>query len=204
MKHRKLWFSFAIFFLMFANCKNAMLKQMGVKDPQLETTNSIKTFLKEKRLGNYKLYFFKDLTSFKNFSNKYKLEVPEAYFFNKKGVLVPYKKTAKECNAYVDGFIQDLKEFDTKPVDSLITVEKLSALMIDEKGKLLTKPQDSIMVILSFVKYLGKVNDEHTFHWIDLLEKIKKEQKLPISIVLLDADFMSSWDIKPEDLPKIY
>jgi len=188
------------------SCSYFLLKKMKVTNPKLETVSSIKEYLIKKNIQERKLFFFKDLNSMTTFSNEYKLDIPEAYFFNKEGLLVPYKKTSQECNAHVSDFINDLSNFKTFPIDSSFSLKKINKLIVDEKNKstLLDKTNGNITIILSFAKYLGKINDEHTFNWINLIKKVKKEKNINVDIILLNGDFMTFWNIKEEELPKIY
>ncbi len=194
---------FVLLLVSIISCQRAMYIYYGIKNPKIENISSIKHYLHKKvKTDNYKLLFFKNIEAMTSLSTDKKLSVPDAYFFNKKGEFVTYKKSPKECNAYVDSFIKDLKQMDNIKGNDSINLYKLQNFLVDENKKPISFSKNKRVLIMTFAKYLGKVNDKHTFDWFESINKLKSKN-FEIEVYMLDSDFMDFWDIKKEDLPKI-
>ncbi len=184
------------------SCHRIVLYYNGVKNPKIETVDSIKKYIKKKNISKYDLIFFKDINEVSEFKKKFnELRVPDAYFFNQQGTYVSYKKSAQECNAYVDNFITDLKNINTISSNSNINLQSLDKFFVNDDNDNIKFEKGKTIVILSFSKFLGKVNDKHSFDWIESLEKI---DDVELKIYLLSSDFMNFWNISKDDLPRIY
>jgi len=191
-----------LLFTLTISCNRVALIYYGVKNPKIETIDSIKKYLEKQNISNYELVFFKNINELNNFKKEFnELKVPDAYFFNQKGTYVSYKKNAQECNAHVDDFIIDLKSIGTGHSNSNINLHSLNNFFVNGNNDELTMEKGKIIVILSFAKFLGKVNNEHSFEWIKSLRKVNDD--IDLKIYLLSSDFMDFWDISTDDLPKI-
>ena len=187
-----------LLFIFFAltSCKYLYLKKMGVTKPKIETVQTIEKYLKKQNINSENLMFAKNSESFDSL-RKLHITIQDAYFFNKKGYFVPYKKDANECRGQLEPFIADLKNFDKKPIDTTLTISKLNNLIVDKNNNPLPLNQfnNKIITVLPFAKYAGRINDKYTFDWIDVIDKVKKENKLPIVVILLDLDILKSWNV---------
>lgn len=185
------------------SCKNVMQLYYGVKKPKVESVNSIRKYINKNNKSsiNYELIFFESINSLQNFGDNFgKSFIPDAFFFNTKGEYVKYEKNATECNAYVDDFILDLQNIDLQDSNSRITLSLIRELLVTESNTKIVFPKETIIIILSFAKYIGKVNHSHSFTWINTLNKVNNEGGLNLKIYMLDADLMNFWGIKNKDL----
>jgi len=195
-------FLIILLFTLNISCNRIALIYYGVKNPKIESINSIRKYIEKQNISNYELIFFKNINELNNFKKEFnQLKVPDAYFFNQKGTYVSYKKNAQECNAHVDDFIIDLKNISTKHSNSKINIHSLNKYFVNTNNDKITLKKGKIIVILSFAKFLGKVNNEHSFEWIKSLKKVNGD--IDLKIYLLSSDFMNFWNISTDDLPKI-
>jgi len=191
-----------LLFTLNISCNRITLIYYGVKNPKIETIESVKKYIKKQNISNYELIFFKNIDELNNFKKEFnELKVPDAYFFNQNGNYVPYKKNAKECNAHVDDFIIDLKNINNDNSNMNINLQSLNHFFVDDDNNNPKIVKGKTIVILSFAKFLGKVNKEHSFEWVKSLEEASKN--IDLKVYLLNSDFMNFWDVTNDDLPKI-
>ncbi len=192
---------FIISSLLLVSCKAYLLKKYNISDPKIESIGSVKKFLTEKEINNVNLLFFKDLESYTSFGEAYSFGYPDAYFFNKQGNMVDYKKSPEECNANIDVFITDLelninnnevyqvnKQFSIRDFNNYLisSTKEINPIKIDD-----TK---TITVIISFATFIGKLNDEKAFDWVRLLENKN------VNYYLISCDLMDYWGIDMDDV----
>lgn len=182
------------------SCKPLAKMVFHVKDPAFETLETQKHFLQKNDVSVSDFFYLKDFNSYAAASKNKYLSIPDAFFFNNEGNLVRYKKSSSDCNAKVDSFITDLREFSNAPSDSLINVNKLLPLFKSE-SKIDIKKTD-ITVFLTWAVFAGDVNKDKTFEWIKLLEKAK-EQGISVSFYLVNCDLQDSWNLTEDQKTKI-
>ncbi len=186
--------------LLIVSCKPLAKMVFHVKNPDFETLETQRRFLQNNDVPVSEFFYLKDFNSFASASKNKYLSIPDAFFFNKEGNLVRYKKSSSDCNAKVDDFITDLKEFSNAPSDSLINVNKLLPLF-ESEAKIDLKKTD-VTVFLTWAVFAGDVNKDKTFEWIKLLKKAQ-EQGISVSYYLVNCDFQDSWGLTQEQRKKI-
>ena len=186
--------------LLMVSCKPLAKIIFHVKSPDFETIDKQRKFLKKNKVFVSDFFYFKDFNSFTSASKNRYLSIPDAFFFNKEGNLVRYKKSSSDCNAKVGDFINDLKEFSNAPSDSSININKLLPLF-ESESKIEIKKTD-VTVFLTWAVFAGKVNKNKTFEWIKLLEKAKSNG-INISFYLINCDLQDSWNLTNEQKNKI-
>ncbi len=175
-----------------AACTSVAKKMYSVKNPKFESHQSQLKFLKENSVEYTKTFHYKNFQSYIEASQKIKIGIPDAFFFNNKGEFVSYKKSPKDCNANVFGFIKDIKNFkNLQSSDSIHLDEIVSLTTIDSSA--LSK-QSEITVILTWAVFAGKVNDEKTFKWIELLKQAQKDN-VDLTYYLVNCDLQDSWNL---------
>ena len=184
--------------LSMASCKPIVKTIYGVKKPALETDASIKAYLKQHEIDSSRVITFPSLLSFAAASQQQYLSIPDAMFFNKDGFLVPYKPTAQSCNADVSKFIDDLRNFKSKPVDSRVTLPIFQG-MLQQKQE---QTPAEITVYITWSKFSGRLNKTKAFEWVKALEKARREG-LQVSYYLLNCDFQKRWNLSEEQIKRL-
>jgi hypothetical protein len=181
-----------------SGCQSAMKTAYGIKKPRLETEKSIKKYLIKHKIDTTNVYVFKNIQSFGKAAQKDLLSFPEAIFFNDKGNLVRYKKEAVDCNAKVGDFLSDLGDFSKMPQDSTTTMNELFELLA---GKPIEEKVD-VNVVITWTKYVGRLNKIKAFEWIGLIESAKAKG-INVKYYLLNCDYQKSWNLSPEAIDKL-
>lgn len=181
------------------NCKTALKTAYGIKKPKLETEESVKQYLAKNEIDTSKVFVYKDILSFAKASEMNMMSFPEALFFNKDGYLVRYKKETEECNARVDEFLSDLKQFSKMPEDRSITTDKFFAMLAGDKPP---KTDADITVVITWAVYVGRLNKEKAFEWVRLLE-VAKTKGIKVNYILLNCDYQKSWNMPQQLIEKL-
>ncbi len=186
-----------IFLVLLVSCKSTLKTIKGIKDPKIETYSATKKYLYKKDMDTARVVYFKDFNSFALASKKKLLQVPNALFFDKNGNFVDYRKTTSDCNAKVDGFIQDLNSFAHAKKDSTKTITDLKVLLVGSNKNLLMEKKADITVFITWAKFAGALNKEKAFDWVKLLEAAK-QKGINVNYYLLNCDFQESWNLTKE------
>ena len=187
----------AVYFFM-CGCQSAAKVAYRVKAPRLESDASVRSYLSKNKIQASEIYYFKDILAFAQASKMKLLSFPDAIFFNENGQMVTYKKSAEDCNAGVDDFIKDLKNISNTPDPEAVTLSDLSNLLSTN----LPSNSNRITVVLTFTIYSGRVNDEHAFAWIELLDQAKKNN-VAVDYYLLNCDYQKSWNLNQKLIDKL-
>lgn len=189
-----------LFTILVISCKSLTKIYLGVKNPSFKTHKELNDFLIKKDLNQSSIYYIKSWENYKNLLKEKYSSLPEAYFFNREGDFVNYKKTSKECNANVGEFIKNLTEFSklksVKTKNIKIFEENINNSK-DEKFK-----RHDINVIITWATFLGKVNKKKAFEWINLIEEAKKKG-VNINYYLVNYDLQESWKINKKEKKEI-
>ncbi|CAM3673435.1 hypothetical protein FSS13T_26410 [Flavobacterium saliperosum S13] len=183
--------------LLFVSCKTVLLKVKGVKDPKIENYSSAKKYLHKNDMDTTRVVYFKDFYSLAQASKKKYLQIPDTYFFDRNGNFVDYRKSATDCNAKVDGFIQDLNAFSEAKKDSTKNLTELKSFLVGSDKKLLSEKPGEITVFITWARYAGALNKEKAFDWVKLLEQAK-QKGISVNYYLLNCDFQESWNLTKE------
>lgn len=183
---------------LFFSCKSTLKTIKGIKDPKIETYSATKKYLYKKDMDTARVVYFKDFNSFAQASKKRLLQVPNALFFDKDGNFVDYRKSATDCNAKVDDFIQDLNTFNEAKKDATKTIADLKQLVVGANKNLLSEKPGEITVFITWAKFAGTLNKEKAFDWVKLLEAAK-QKGLNVNYYLLNCDFQENWNLTKEE-----
>jgi hypothetical protein len=198
---------FCVISTMCLSCKQILLKQYGVTQPRLENYASLNAFLEKNGVVGMSIYALKDTATLNDQYRKKLVGMPEAYFYNKEGNFVPYKETAKSCNAGVSLFLDSIGGFNKLPFDATKNIRALLPNIVElDKGNTVktvsTLPKSDIYVVMNWAKYIGKVNKAKTWDWLDIINKNREKNPLKITVILLSFDYQESWGITKKDIPK--
>lgn len=186
------------------SCNSIAKAVYKIKKPTFQTIESQMRFLERHNVTNKDFFYYKDINSFVEASKTDFLSVPDAFFFNQLGEFVPYQKTASDCNANVDNFINDLNKFnDLNSTDSIKINDILKLL---KSNSSLKYEESEITVFLTWAVFAGKVNEQKTFEWIQLIENAKTNG-VNISYYLINSDLQDEWsltDSQKKEIEKLF
>lgn len=199
--------AFSLITVLNTSCKRLILMQYGVKQPQIESNSSITEFLIKKDMNVKDVLCFKDSAAMSRKVLDERLSIPEVYFYNKNGHFVTYKAAAVSCTASASPFLDNLADnFNTLPFDTsrhiskefsyLYRLNNQNAVNFDDFEK------SDVYVVMYFVKYIGKLNKESIWDWLNHIKLIESKTKFKITPILVSGDYMDFWGISKESLPK--
>lgn len=194
---KKVLLIFATVVLLFS-CKSVLKTIKGIRNPKLETHTSLQKYLIKNDLDTTRLVYFKDINSFVLASKKKYVQIPNAYFFDKNGNFVDYRKSVTDCNAKVDGFIQDLNAFSEAKKDPTKTLTELEGFLTSSNKNLISEKDAHVTVFITWARYAGALNKEKAFDWVKLLEEAK-QKGISVNYYLLNCDFQESWNLTKEE-----
>ena len=200
--------AFSLIVVVNTSCKRLILMQYGVKQPQIESNSSITEFLIKKDMNVKDVLCFRDSTAITRKALDEGFSMPEVYFYNKNGHSVAYKAAAVSCNASASPFLDNLAEnFNTLPFDTSRHISKEFSRLYRLKSQSIVNFDDfeksDVYVIMYFAKYIGKLNKESIWDWLNHIKLIESKTKFKITPILVTCDYMDFWGVRKERLPKI-
>lgn len=188
-----------LLFTLLVNCKTLTKICYGVKNPNFKKNVELYNFLKKNNINLKSIYFFKDFDNMiKGYELKYST-IPDAYFFNQNGNLIPYKSNTEQCNAKVDDFITDLKNIKNNKSENK-NINDFIPLLSNDKNEVIVL--NEITVLITWASYLGKVNKQKAFEWIKLLEQAK-DKGIKVNYYLVNYDLQECWELKSDEKKEI-
>jgi len=183
-----------------------MLKQYKIHQPRIQTSSTINEFLIHKKFSNNLSFGCKDSSN----HTKFLKEIggfPEAFFYDSKGNYIPYKEEANSCNGGVWPFIDSLINYQKKPESmphlALENTLKNKINLSDMKEYSMNDlPNSDFFVVFVYAEYIGKMNDEKTFDWLQHIDKVNQQGKIKITPILISVDYFDFWGITKKDIPK--
>lgn len=166
--------------------------KLHVKNPKFKNMSELYFFTKKHDVNLNSIYCFESWDKMTTAFNLKYSSIPNAYFFNKKGNFVNYKKTTNDCNAKVDDFIENLEIFSTNKSDSLRNINQVLTLIKNDKNDKIK--QGDITILITWASFLGDVNKDKAFEWIKLLERAK-DKGIKVEYYLINYDLQKSWNL---------
>ncbi len=192
---KKLFF-ISLLSILIASCKTITKIYLGVKNPSFKTHKQLNDFLVKKDLNQSSIYYIKSWKNYEKLLNEKYSSFPEAYFFNKDGDFVNYKKDSRECNANVGEFIKNLTEFSNFKTVKTKNIKIFEDNICNNKNEKF-KASD-INVIITWATFVGKVNKNKAFEWIELIEEAKRKG-ININYYLVNYDLQESWKLSDNE-----
>jgi hypothetical protein len=188
--------------LLICSCTKLIMYHYGIRNPKIESSKSILSYLAVNNLDTSNVYALKD-TSQLNLFFKTNIGVPEIRFYDHNGYLMLYRDE-KKCNGQNDSLISFLKPENVIKVDSsnnlfeyIKNLNTLSGVTVPRKdfyGK-------DFYLIMYWAKYLGKTNSVKMKDWENTL---MDKKSLKIKTIKVTVDYMDFWSIDKKDMIKIY
>ncbi len=177
----------------FVSCESVIKFAYGVKSPKVETSESIKRYLLKHKIDTTNVLYFNSVQSLAAASQKSYVIFPDVFFYNKAGKRVLYPKTASHCNASVDEFLSDLKNFHLLE-ETETDITELTSYLTPGVHELA-----DINIFITWTTYSGRLNKTKAFDWVRLIEMAKSEG-LSINYYMVSADIMQDWKEEIEQL----
>lgn len=178
------------------SCKTVMMKYYGASDPKLETNTTIEKYLHKKKIDESDLFKVKSFKSFLAFSTN--VMTPNGFFYNKNGYFIDYNQTPKMCNADVGKFILDLKNINQEESKTKNLKEVIQYLCDKNGNDLKFEEGYDVYVLITWAKFVGKLNKEKSFEWLDIIKKTDFDG-LKVKYYLVNVDIQENWTDLPED-----
>jgi hypothetical protein len=179
----------------------AIIKE-GIKQPQIETHQSLVKFLKANQIDTTNMLCFKDTTALKQFY-KEKWGIPNARFFNKNGQFVDYRESPEDCNGMVSEFIKKIDSFNKLPTVGAKRIEDYTGDAVwtrDHKAFVPNLQGYDGYILIYWAKFLGKVNKKKVFEW-QTLSRAAEREGVKIKIMTISADYQEFWGVSKKDVP---
>lgn len=187
------------------SCKRALLAVYGIKLPAIETYETLHTYLEGLGMGQETIYVLKD-TNELNFFITHHVSMPEAFFFNGKGDFVQYKETPQSCNAGVANFTKQMAQLDSMQTDSTYNLsfftDRMRRLQQSGMSPVGVEPQQNAYVVMLWARYLGKLNKDKIFDWVQHIHEAQKEG-VKVQYFLVSYDYVTDWGVTEDDLPEV-
>jgi hypothetical protein len=185
-----------IFAMFFSGCKQIILWKYGVRDPRIETRESLLKYIQKQGQDPENIYLFRDTLAYNSFfkDTVFKKAFFSAIVFDKKGSIVDYKDP-KSCQWAAVGYIEKLKRDTLYALDTthnIFTVLPSIVPLNDRHPVSINQPDYDYTVIFTWAKYIGKLNDR----LFVISEAAKNNKKASIRVISLNIDIQDSWGYK--------
>lgn len=190
-----------LLFFLSAGCKSIIKKAYGVKDPKFETIQTASNYLEKYSVENENLWITRDFNAYTSLLNTKEpsMSFPDAYFFNAQGKFLDYRKSAEDCNANVENFINELSEIIHNDQGGSFSIDYFLEQVYDKnlQAAKLDSKVDGYVVITWSIFMGDKLNKEKAFDWVSVVKKLN-EEGLTVHYFLLNLDPQKSWGLTQE------
>jgi hypothetical protein len=192
---------FGLLTISFSGCKKLLILSYGVKNPKPETYQSLQEFLTSIGINQQNIYVCTDTLNWATI-NAFAGGIPEIQFYDKNGIMIQYKDSARlDCNAKAGAFIDSLIIHEYHGNIGVKMQELFPGLVnsFDQSPFIFESlPKADYFLILYFTKWSGKrVNVEHLTEWFNKI-KLLKTRKINIAYYVVSLDIMDSWGVPYE------
>ena len=180
-----------ILFLLLSSCSTAVKTIYGIKQPQVESKQSLLNYLLKKDLDTSWVVTV-DTTAYTETLKRLK-RFPEAEVFDNKGVHLRYKSDSLDCNAGLFKFIPNLKKASSYPLISSYNLSEHWKSLSDLNGNKLNGGQLGTADYYLFIywsKWTGRLNKDHVKVWENLA---KSNKEVNIKVIIVNLDLQSWW-----------
>jgi hypothetical protein len=184
-----------ILFTISQSCQTIGKKLYGIKNPKVETVESVEKYLSSIDLPSDNNLFCKDIVSYKTVMEIFGKSLPEAILFNSEGKMLTYKQNNQDCNAGLFETIPKLTKNSTLQTIGNTEINTFITHLVDRNGsKIQGLPKADYILFINWAKYIGKLNKDHVKVWEELANK---NQNAKIIVYKINMDIMESWNVKP-------
>lgn len=181
--------------LIIFNIQSILKFYMGMKDPEMETKESIYTYAKEIGMKDSEFYVI-DSSQLKEI---YKGSFPKVYFFNEAGDMI----IDGNCFGALPELVDTLKTKQKfKIIKSNFLPEVLTTIKtFDGDSIQKTEGNSQFTIVYYWAKWMGSINKTKLKA---LEERIKNMQELDIRLIKVNADIQKSWGMSEEALTRMF
>lgn len=159
---------------------------------ELQNKESLSNYLKVKgyEIATDEIATLDGIDTFIKYNNSEKLVIPEAYFFNKNGYLIPGFEGTGCAQA-----ISNINEISNSESNSTVHFKDWVAnynFIYDNDA--ISKKYDAY-VIINWAMYVNNMNDT-SYNWY---KSLKENQDLNIRIIFLNLDIQENWNLSPHE-----
>ncbi|MCX6242296.1 MAG: hypothetical protein NTX43_10865 [Bacteroidetes bacterium] len=192
--NQKLCILWALILIGLGSCKSALLKQYEVKDPRIETLESVRKALYQysPRDAEY-LCVFRDSASLVDwFKNK---NLPgRSQFYNSAGYRI-ITQDSTFCSGVETDFAGNLKINQTYRIDSMTTFEMLRRNLLPVGEKVNLDPSKyAFTCVIFWAKFMGKFN-ESSFKISGSAMNSQPAGYGKVNVVFVNMDIMDFWNV---------
>ena len=193
--------SFSLFCALFliGGCKQLIMLRYGIKDPKIETRESIMKFSNKFNLDSNLVYIFKDTTSYFHYmrDSVFKKNAIGTLFFNRMGSMVDNSKR-KNCQWSGCAFLNQFKKDSLYFTDSAFQLNELlqKIIPVKENESVGFSEENDLTVISIWAKFVGKYNER-----LFCISEIAANRKdLKVKIIYLNIDMLKEWNLKKSQM----
>lgn len=174
----------------------------GIRNPKIESQQSILDYLTSQQLSTANSYALKDTATLTKFCNS-NIGTPEIRFYDKNGYLMLYRDN-KKCNGQNDSLISFLDLKNVVNVDSSANIKEYISQLKTLDGKDVN-PEDfknyNYYLIMYWAKWCGDANKTKMEDWE---KSLNKKNDPHIKTIKVTTDYMNFWKIDENKMMKIY
>jgi len=185
----------SILFVIFQSCTTIAKKVYGIKNPKIETVESVEKYLSSINVSSENNIFCKDILSYKTVLDLFGKSLPEEILFNSDGKMLNYKKNNQDCNAGLFETIPGLSKSSNLQILEGNDIQTFTTYLVDRNSlKFSNLPKADFFLFINWAKYMGKLNKDHVKVWEELANK---NLNTKIIVYKINLDIMESWNVKP-------
>lgn len=174
--------------VLLSGCQAILLKMYGIKDPKVETAQSIKKYALKEGLDT-SLIVSVSPADFKSVLTMGS-GIPDAAVFDRDGAYIEYRATDTSCNAGLFAFIPSLQAGKDYNRRGKTTLQAELAKLRSLEGKPFTKPESDrdFYLLIYWTKWTGRLNKDHVKEWQNLAKANGH-----LGIILVNLDLQAWW-----------
>jgi hypothetical protein len=190
--------------VLLTSCKRVLMTAYGIRQPKIESNESITRFLKKANIETAEIYHVDSANSYSFWNNIENINQPiDLKIFNGKGELLK-KLEQNQCTGIYSDQIAGMNLPGALPV--IIKAENAVDVLkkferIDGKRPVINDfDKEGFLVCITFSNAFGKAARNNISSWTNALKKNKSADK--IKILYMNMDMHTSWGIKSRKDPR--
>jgi hypothetical protein len=194
----------SIILCILTSCSFFIKKSSGIKNPKMETYQSINKYSQIYDIDSSLIVFSKDSTKYIEL-NKLFTGNPEILIFDQNKHFYPYKNEKLSCNATINYTLENIcKTYSVFFNDTRkINYDTLISCLADPNHCIssFSLKQFDYIVFICFAKYTDGINKTHLIPWNKTIKESKNNCR--VKYIYVDLDYLDTWGISNNSLPKI-
>ncbi|SIS60808.1 hypothetical protein SAMN05421789_103195 [Kaistella chaponensis] len=187
--------------LILTSCISIAKTIYGIKDPKIETKESIQKYANSIDMNSQNILLVKDKNAYKPMLQEFQRSIPEAVLFDSNGNRVTYKSNSQDCNAGLFATIPKLTPNTKLEQQSGKNLNDFTENLVNlNNNKVENLPKADFYLFLNWAKFMGKLNKDHVRIWEELA---KNNKDVNIAVYKVNMDFLDTWDLKDKNFKMI-